>query len=280
MTMVKYFLILIALSLLFFGCGKKDRSTSDDFKIREKAEKKIAATNNTKYANYQVDKEGNRITEIKAVAFAGKPFEKTDLRADVHLSVPSEDIEFEYQWVVNDQIVEGEKSEILPKDKFKQGDWVFCKVRIVNEEYKSDEVKSKYIKILGLTPILKLDPIPEISIPGEFKYKIKANLPGQETEEGDEPDSEENVFDDFSEDKGLQFTLISPNDKGIFIDPTSGEISWNITESIASSLKGEIEIKFKVTNPKGGSVTSSIKLSFKSLETDEDPKNRLGEEIE
>ncbi len=277
--MVKYFPILIAVTLLFCGCGKKE-TVSDDFKVKKITDNKIAKTNNTKFTNYQVDEDGNRLPEIKAVAFSGKPFENSDLEADVHLSIPSEDVEFEFQWIVNDEAVEEIRSNILPKEKFKQGDWVYCKVKIVNEDYKSDEVKSKYIKILGLTPILNLDPIPEISVPGEFRYKINAYLPGQETEESDESDSEENVFYDFSEDKGLHFTLISPIDKGIFIDPSSGEISWQITESIAASFKGEIEIKFKVTNPEGGSVTSSIKLSFKSSETEEDPKSRLGEEIE
>lgn len=276
--MTKYFTILIVLSLFFFNCGKKDNSTSSDIMVRNNTDKKIAKSNNTKYSNYQVDKEGNRLPEIKAVTFTGKPFVNSNIQADVHLSIPSEDLGFQFQWVVNDVVVEGIDSEILPHDKFKQGDWIFCKVKIMNEGYKSNEVKSKYIKILGLTPILNLYPIPEISVPGEFRYRINASLPGQETEENSEDKSEENAFEDFPQDKGLTFTLISPTDKDIFIDPSSGEISWEITESIAASMKGKVEIKFKVTNPDGGSITSSIKLSFKAGGTDNGPS--LGNEIE
>ncbi len=265
--MNKYVPILIALSLLFFNCGKGDNTSSDNFKIRKKTDKKIAKTNKTKFSNFEIDKEGNRLPEIKIVEFTGKAFENKDLHADVHLSIPSDNIDLRFQWIVNDEIIEGIDTEILPKENFKQGDWVFCKVKILDEDYDTPEIKSKYVKIIGLTPVLNMGPIPEISIPGEFRYKINASLPGQET---DNEDLEEGASDDFPQDNGLEFILISPTDKEIFIDPSSGEIIWNITEEIATSLSGAVEIKFKVSNPKGGSISSSIKLSFKTSETDKE----------
>jgi len=181
--------------------------------------------------------------------------------------------------VVNDESIEDVTSDTLPNDKFKQGDWVYCTARIITEDYKTPEVKSKYIRVLGLTPILALDPVPEISVPGEFRYQVKAYLPGQEPEEEAGEDTEEEVYGDFPENKGLQFSLISPLNMGIFMDPATGVISWEITKAVAEALQGIVEIKFKVSNPKGGSVTSSVKLSFKSQESDEAPRSQ-GKEIE
>ena len=268
--------IILVISILFISnnCGKSIEDSKDKNGIKNDNIKILSKENKTKFSNYKVDEDGNRIPEIKGVTFVGKPFENRDLKADIHLSIPSDNLEFKFTWVVNDKIIRGIESDTLPKEFLKSGDWVFCRAKIINAKKETREVKSKYVRILGTTPILKLDPIPEISIPGEFRYKIKAILPGEESEDPKESieEDEENSLNDFDEGSGLEFTLLSPTDRDIFLDEKTGEIVWYVTDTLVSSLGNKIEIKFKVSNPEGGSVISSIKLSFKKPESDEVPK--------
>ncbi len=271
MKKIVFFSILLSFLLLLFYCGSsKDKIKNIDNKI--KTDKSVAKKNMTKFSNYEVDDTGERIPEIKAITFTGKPFENHDLKADVHLSIPSEDIEFSYNWFINDKIIKDNNSATLPKEFIKSGDWVFCKVKIIGLKTKTPEVKSKYIRILGTTPILNLSPIPDITIPGEFRYKIDAKLPGEESSDSAEENEDEDFSPDFIDNSGLVFTLISPTDKDISLDENTGEIIWFISTDLAYSLGNGVEIKFKVSNPEGGSVISSIKLSFKKPESDEEPQ--------
>ncbi len=263
MKTLKSILLVLSLSLLFLYCGKKNESLDNIKKSKSRNGISVSEINNTKFSNYTIDKNSQRVAEIKAVSFAGKPFENRDLKADVHLSIPDDNLEFKFTWVVNDKAIESEETEVLPNQYFKSGDWVFCKVKMINTEIKSKEIKSKYIRIIGTTPILKMKPIPQISIPGEFRYKINATLPGEIRTENGIEDMED------PENSGLEFTLLSPTDKGIFLDKFTGEIIWFISESVATSIGDRFMIKFKVSNPEGGSVISSISLSFKSIESDE-----------
>ncbi len=274
MTKMKKFLYLSIGLVLLLGCGKKESSSPNDLSKKKRTNPAIAKINKTKYSNFAVDKSGKRVPEIMAVTFTGKPIENSDLEADVHLTIPDENSELRYTWIVNDKIMEKIDQKVLPSEYFKSGDWVYCKVKIVNGPVETREISSKRTKILGTVPIVKLDPIPEVSIPGEFNYKIKAYLPGEKVpeENSDDMESEEFYSDDFPGETGLDYTLISPTDKNIFLDEKTGDISWFISKDIVSSLGDKVVIKFKVSNPQGGFVTSSITLSFKQSESDVEPK--------
>ncbi len=269
--MRKHSLIFVSIMLVFFYCGKSNNGTKTISETDAGTDPVISKSDEKNHIDNKSGREEKKGFEIKSAGFVGKAFENNDLQADVKLSIPSDDIELKFRWFINDNLAEQTESDLLPKINFKQGDWVFYKVRIISNGKKSDEMKSNYVRILGTTPILNLVPVPAISIPGEFKYKINASLPGSVPDEEDE----DSILDDNSvQNKNLEFSLISPTDLGISIDSSSGEIVWNITESTASSIKDSIEIKFKVSNPSGGSVTSSIKLQFKSHETDKAPTKK------
>jgi len=167
--MRKHFLILISITLFFFYCGKSDDNTKSFSEINEKTDSETVKPNNIDNSNHKIDEGEEKFPEIKSIGFTKKAFENSDLQADVHLLAPSDDIEFQFQWFVNDRIVEKIDTDLLTKDNFKQGDWVFYKVNMISAGKKSDETKSKYVRILGSTPILNLTPIPSISIPGEFR---------------------------------------------------------------------------------------------------------------
>jgi hypothetical protein len=117
-------------------------------------------------------------------------------------------IKFNYQWYVNGIEVPDLNGQYLPKNNYKKGDKVYCLIRATsNKEIESEVKKSKTIEILNSPPILNYSAIGQFEVPGDFYYKINA----------EDPDGD-----------SLEYSLISPTDRRIFINRNTGEIDWNI----------------------------------------------------
>jgi hypothetical protein len=226
-------ILIIALFLVFCGTdSKRDNETQNTQPKKQVTAKKAkhSETRKQKGTHYR----------IKDIKFASTAIANQDLVAQVEFE-PADDeyIETRFTWFVNDQQIGEVISNILPKEKFKRGDWVFCHVNLVEEGVQSkDFFKSKYVRIAGLPPALNLQPVPAFTVPGVFDYKIGIANPSS------------------ADNKRLTFELLSPKDAGIELDPKTGEIQWVLSEKTVEKFGQKVEIKFKVSNLSGNLVAS------------------------
>jgi hypothetical protein len=245
---------MTALTLVWCSAGCTGSSSDDDFQYSSSPQKK-SKTATAKKTIAVTPQKGPLFTEVK---FVSKTRVNEDLEVKPVLSGSAEDdFTFSYRWVVNEEEVPEIDSHILPKRYFKKDDWVYCIVTGTEEGGETRTIKSKFVRISGMTPMLDLAPVGNFSAPGKFRYKIRASLPT--TEE----------FFQTQESSRLKYQLISPLDVGINLDPDTGLITWDITTDTIETYGKEFEIKFKVSNPEGGEVTSSIILTFTPAEAGE-----------
>lgn len=253
--------------MFLLHCGKE----SEEFKIKKDPVKTVYD---------KAPKEKEALPEITEIKFTSRRDTEHDLVVSVILSKQDQDLDFSFRWIVNKTEIEGEKTNRLSRDFFKSDDWVYCWVKMVKAGKSFREHKSKLVKIKGSIPIIELAKIGNFEIPGEFRYRINARLPKDKDyeEEGTDEQSEPSVTppeeepeeeNDEEPELKLKFELISPLDKGINLDTLTGEISWMITLELAEELGEKTEIKFKVINPSGRSVKSSIILTLKKTEKKE-----------
>jgi hypothetical protein len=249
--------VLIVLSLLWWCAGCGGSGSDNDFQTDTNT---ITHTKNQNKNSLQVKKitapnlqKGPYFKEIK---FISDTVASEDLEAEAVLADRSGDsnARISYWWIVNGEEIPGITGNILPKRYFKTNDQVYCIVTVEKEGELARTLKSKFVRISGMMPILNLAPVGNFTVPGEFRYKIRASLPT--TEE----------FFQEQEPIRLKYQLISPLDLGIKLDPETGVITWDIPPDTVETYGNKIEITFKVINPKGGEVTSSIALTFSPTE--------------
>ena len=240
--------LFLVYSLLACGGAQSETSLSVEKKSTPPLSVKKANAPKTKPTPPQQQKrEYPVISELK---FLSPAQSKTDLELQAKLEVPDKEVRFDFRWFVNDKEITEVRTSILPSHRFKNGDWVHCRVTAIKEDMESRMVKSKYVKILGAPPVLKLGPIEEFSVPGKFHYQIRAT----------DPDAV------YGEENTLSFELISPKDLGLSLDPKTGEINWDLSEETIKKLKDKIKIKFKVIKKGAPEVSSSITLTFSQPE--------------
>jgi len=265
---VKYILlILISLSLVFCGSDDVDVSLKVQSRIKQVSLSEIKTPGTT-----------GKILEITSVKFGSTINIDNDIIALPVLSDKRSVKNFGYRWFINDREIEGETKLSLSRDYLKENDWVFCLVRIQEEGEPYPEFKSKLVKVKGALPLLNLTMVERFNSPGIFRYKINAAMPEGEDDdpefiEGDNPEPEE----------GVKFELISPLEKGIELNPLTGEIVWDITDQIIEELGDKVTIKFSVISPSGRKVNSSISLILKDGGTNSgetDNGSSMGSEIE
>jgi len=183
------------------------------------------------------------------------------------------DIKFKYQWFINNKEVENNDKLLLDKtqNSYKKGDTVYCKITVFKKDGDTLHFETNKATIQNSPPFIKQTVVPEFSVPGHFKFNIRAADP-----DGDP----------------LKYRLISPKQYGIMINPETGELDWEIlevprkaNESVEvprnandsvelsqagltpenrkdTSLPGVVSIRFEVMDNSGGSVTGSIALNL------------------
>lgn len=262
--MLKRISLVFLIIFLFDYCGKEEKSiqkTTSPLTSKKVEQMKVAENS-----------AGQNIPEISEIKFNYPVNESNDLILNVKAKDPEAQININYRWFVNDTEIPGANLNLLNRDFFKRGDWVYCRVKIIVNGISSREKKSKLVKIGGATPVIEYIPVKEFKVPGVFRYTIKASVPETvenqlEPDFGDEEEPENNM---------LIFKLISPTGSGIVLEEKTGEITWNITREILDSFGSSVEIKFRVTYLKGGSVNSSIILNLNQSEGDE---SGIGDEL-
>lgn len=156
------------------------------------------------------------IPEIKDVKIEPeKPNSQDFLHATPVLKYPDmQFVKYSYQWYVNGDAVsaaEGKKNS-LDRKYFKKGDDVYCRVKAVRGKIEAKPVDSDKVNIGNSPPVMNLLPVKPFSVPGEFRYTIKA----------EDPDGDP-----------LTYKLLEPRDRGITIDRNTGLIKWYLTAAPA-----------------------------------------------
>ncbi|MCK4889552.1 MAG: hypothetical protein KAS97_06430 [Candidatus Aminicenantes bacterium] len=267
MRSLKYTLLfLISLSLIFCGSDEVDESLKVKSRIKQVSLSEI-----------KTPESSEKVLEITGVEFGSMINIDNDIEAIPVLSDKKAVKNYKYRWFVNEREIKGETGLTLSRDYLKENDWVFCRVSIQEEGESYPEFKSKLIKVKGTLPLVNLTMVEKFDSPGIFRYKINAAMPKTEN---DEQDTEEEEIDTSG---AVRFELIFPLEKGIELNPLTGEIIWNITDQIIEELGNKVTIKFSVLSPSGRKVNASISLILKEggTETSEtDNGSSMGSEIE
>jgi len=129
-------------------------------------------------------------------------------------------VTFTYHWTVNGEPINQEES-LLDKQYYKKGDIVSCKVTAKRGPLVSEIVSSPEVKIGNAPPIIDNLPSESFRIPGRFVYNIQARDPDGDT---------------------LSYHLVSPTDQGIYLDESTGTITWDIND-FPESYQEEQELR-------------------------------------
>lgn len=268
LNFVKYsILLLLPLTLVFCGSDEVD----DSLKVKKRVKQ-------VSLSEISTSRTGEKALKITGVKFGSFIDVENDIEAIPALSDKEVSKQYNFRWYVNDREIEGENNSILSNDYFREDDWIFCRVNIQEKGETYPEFKSSTVRIKGALPRLNLTEIEPQNFPGTFRYKINAFMPENENDETE--DTEEDPVDKV---RSIRFELISPLEKGIELDPLSGEIVWDITQEIIDESDDKIKIKFSVISPSGRKINSSISLVLNVGETGTGKTENgpsLGNEIE
>jgi hypothetical protein len=206
------------------------------------------------------------IAEVKMAP--AEPASVHNLRAVTVLKdLNTRGLKYTYRWFVNGDEVSNHNSGVLETENYKKGDRVYFEVTVMRGRYQSDPEKSEAVTIGNARPVVRLNPVRPFSVPGRFVYRINATDP-----DGD----------------ALTYHLVSPLDRGIDLDPETGEITWDIEalpaeeeegvgrpedesagqtaqtrqKSPAKSFSPIVNIKFEVRDADGAVVVSSVVINL------------------
>jgi hypothetical protein len=185
---------------------------------------------------------------LQSLSITGSPHITDSVKAELsHQEIPG-GWSIEYRWWVNEEELTEHSTDTLPAGLFKPKDWLFCMATLMDDQGDTVQtLRSNRVNVIPLPPRPQLDPIPQFSIPGEFRYQIKAIDPNEpEANPGDT----------------LTYELREPKSENITIDPKSGLITWSIDADAAPKLEKGVEISFRVISTWGTSISSSIHLKI------------------
>lgn len=236
--MKKAYVILFAavLALSFCSQGKKKETPS-------LAERNFQQANEPE-ASRAAKEEGPAPLKIKAVTLSPEtPTIADDIIVAVEMDDPAtEGAGLRYQWFVNNRELDDGTLEKLDKSRIRKGDWLYCRVQATFAQADSDWTQSDTIRVLNTLPDLKLGPVGQVRVPGELQYQVAASD---------------------ADNDNLTFTLVSPADQGIVLDPKSGLLTWKLTEAAVKALGEKAEIKIAVSDGEG-KAEGTISLNFTS----------------
>jgi hypothetical protein len=234
--MKKVAFVILALSLCFHYCGQKEKTGLEGNKSIPKPDLSSGAATDGPNSG-----PGERLFIRNVTYNADSLDSQTDLTAFPVLESPEmEDAEFRFQWFVNGEKVLADTG-VLEKKYFKKNDWIYCMVTALKDGEMSNVYRGDYIRVPNTPPELVPSPIPMFTVPGTFSYQILAS--------------------DIDEEP-LTFKLLSPLDRGIEVEDTTGWLRWEIDRDLAMRLVSPIVITFEVSDLDGGKVASAITLTF------------------
>ncbi len=250
-TLLKAVILLIILvTLNFCGGGDKETPTANQVIPDTQTQTSDVSSEEAEEANEEEIVEEVKSPKIKNVAFPEAPTAGKDLLVEVQLEEQDEDTAIKYRWFVNSVEITDATENTLSSDYFVCNNWIQCWVTAQKGNKTSGLFKSKFIRVKGAAPVIKVTPIGELIIPGTIKYKIDAY----------NPSIGENIA---SEENAMKYELLSPKEVGIQLNQETGELSWELDEEKIKKLGAKIEIKFQVSSKQSQTVTSSIILNFK-----------------
>jgi hypothetical protein len=228
----KISLMLLFAALTFTFCSHKTEEPAGNGKNTVKTPARTKAVAAAK-----------KIINIKAVnLIPAVPTVLDNVTAVPVLADPGlENVNYQFQWFVNDKGIPSATAVMLEKINFKKKDWLYCQVKAVSPTGESPWCKSASIRVQNALPVLNLVPVPAFSAPGVFRYKINAS----------DPDNDE-----------LMFQVTAPENEGISLEVESGLLTWKIDRDTVKRLGAAIPIQFEVIDVDGGKTSGSITLNL------------------
>ncbi len=226
--------VLFVILLAFLGCSKREEPVP-------LAEKRFHQANEPQ-PRRGVAQAADAALWVTEVALSPEtPVRGDDITASARLSDPDAvGVALEYEWYVNGQEQADSWEERLSGEKTKKGDWIYCRARALQEGDAGPWTKSELVKVLNTPPELRLGPVGEIAVPGEFRYQADAG----------DADSDE-----------LAYELLAPKDKGIVLDAKSGLLTWALSAETVRGLGEKAEIRIAVSDGEARA-EGTIALSF------------------
>ena len=228
----KILLMLLLAALTFSFCSQKTEEPADNGQNNIKTPARTRAIAAPK-----------KIINIKKVSLIPAiPTVMDDMIAVPLLADPGlENVNFQYQWFVNNKEIPAASAALLEKVNFKKGAWLYCQVKAVSPAGESSWFKSEIIRVHNALPVLNLALVPAFSVPGIFRYKINAS----------DPDNDD-----------LMFQVTAPENEGISLEVESGLLTWKINRDTVKRLGEAIPIQFDVIDVDGGKASGSIILNI------------------
>ncbi|HDP95290.1 MAG TPA: cadherin repeat domain-containing protein [Candidatus Aminicenantes bacterium] len=117
---------------------------------------------------------------------------------------PRRTVPLAYEWYVNGDRVAGVGKSLLPRERYRRGDRIRCRVR---PDAGGRWIKSETVQVANAPPRFRSKPVAAFDVPGEFFHQVFAADPDNDS---------------------VTYRLISPLGRGIELDPDTGVIRWRI----------------------------------------------------
>lgn len=135
----------------------------------------------------------------------GAPTVETGVRALPRFrDNPRRTVSLTYEWLVNADRVAGVDKAVLPREKYRRGDRIRCRVR---PDAGGRWIRSETVEVVNAPPQFRPKPVAPFDIPGEFFHQVFANDPDNDS---------------------VTYRLLSPLGRGVELDPRTGVIRWRI----------------------------------------------------
>jgi hypothetical protein len=129
-------------------------------------------------------------------------------------------LEYEFEWILNGQLVHGADAGTFATDKLKRGDRLQARVRVTDGEASSPLAESMTLELANRPP--RFAALPPIESSGGAFH---ANL------EAEDPDG----------DRTLRFRLLK-GPEGMTVDPVSGRVSWRPRQNSVGTHPVEVAV--------------------------------------
>lgn len=267
-TLISQTLPVVLLVFWSVSCGKTENQISKD----QTDSQQIVAESTATIDNPSEPSQGEGsdggvadFAEYEAVLHAVPAY--TPLEVKLNKIPDPNEWAVHYDWIVNDELIQGIDSSVLPGNFTSPKAWIRCHVHIqpADSEKIFTTLRSNNISISALPPrFLPLSIPQEVNLPGPLTLQIRAVDPN-------EPEETQN--------RTLSFFLVEPETENILVNKETGEIRWMIDEETIGRLAPKLTIRVRVESSWGTSTTSSFDIPL-SKEGQPEPEQPQAEEPE